>query len=84
MNVPSEEYTQVRNYMNASRELYGWISGARVLALLKGPLDSGVLRSLRTKSTPEQPATVTNIDQPIIWKLVAVGWPLRCWPLITG
>jgi hypothetical protein len=49
-----QEFMQLLAYIRASRDLTSWINGARVLALLSGALDSGVLDALRSKSSPEQ------------------------------
>jgi cyclopropane fatty-acyl-phospholipid synthase-like methyltransferase len=58
-----KEFAHLRAYIRASRELNGWISGARVFSLLSGAVESGVLDALRTKSTPEQIAAATSVDK---------------------
>ena len=63
MRASPQEFTQLRAYIRASRELTSWITGAKVLALLSGAADSGVLDALRTKSTAQQIADVTSIDK---------------------
>jgi SAM-dependent methyltransferase len=63
MKASREEYQQVRNYTSAGRELHGWITGARALALLTGAMESGVLRALARGGTAEQIAAETGMDQ---------------------
>lgn len=62
MRASPKEFTDLRAYIGASRELNSWIAGARVFALLSGALDSGVLAALQTKGTPSQIASATNSD----------------------
>jgi hypothetical protein len=62
MKASPQEFAQLRAYVGASRELTNWITGAKVLALLNGAVESGVLNALRTKSTAQQIADVTSID----------------------
>jgi SAM-dependent methyltransferase len=63
MGASLGELRQLRAYMRASKELSGWISGARVLALLSGALESGVLELLETGSTPQGIAAATGLEQ---------------------
>lgn len=62
MAAPLKEFTDLRAYIGASRELSGWIRGARVFALLYGALESGVLDALHRGQTPEQIAAATDVD----------------------
>jgi SAM-dependent methyltransferase len=64
-----KEFADLLAYVRASRDVSGWISGARVFALLSGALDAGVLDALRTESTPEQIAAATGIDEQNIVEL---------------
>lgn len=66
MSVSSKEFLDLRDYMRASRELTGWINGAKAVALLSGAVDSGVIETLRTQQTAQQIADLTNIDEKII------------------
>jgi len=66
MSATSKEFLQLREYIHASRELTGWITGAKVLALLSGAIDSGVIDALRTKRSAQQISDITNIDKQII------------------
>jgi cyclopropane fatty-acyl-phospholipid synthase-like methyltransferase len=63
MRSSPREFAHLRAYMRASRELSDWMSGARVFALLSGAAESGVLDVLRTRSTPEQLAAATSLDE---------------------
>jgi cyclopropane fatty-acyl-phospholipid synthase-like methyltransferase len=63
MSATPEEFLHLREYIRASQELVGWITGARVFALLSGAIDSGVLDALCTRSTAGQIAEVTGIDK---------------------
>jgi hypothetical protein len=62
VKASSQEYAQLLAYTHASQELNNWISGARVLALLSGADDCGILDTLQTKCTPERIAASTNMD----------------------
>ncbi len=62
MSASVDEMQQLAAYLRASRELADWITGAKVLALLSGALDSGVLDALRSKTTAQQIADVTGMD----------------------
>jgi SAM-dependent methyltransferase len=62
MKASSKEFMQTLAYMRASRELYNWITGARVIALLSGALESGILDALLDKKTPEMIAAATHMD----------------------
>jgi hypothetical protein len=44
MNTISKEMFQLRNYIGASPELTGWITGAKAFALRKGAVDSGHIK----------------------------------------
>lgn len=63
MSASFTEMQQLQAYIRASRELMGWIAGAKAFALLCGAVDSGVMDALRTKSTAQQVADVTGIDE---------------------
>jgi SAM-dependent methyltransferase len=71
MSVSVEEIQQLLAYMRASRELAGWITGAKVFALLSGAVDSGLMDALRTQSTVQQIADVTGMDTKSIVDLCA-------------
>jgi SAM-dependent methyltransferase len=66
MSASSKEFLHLREYIRASRELTSWITGAKVLALLDGAVDSGVMDALRTKRSAQQIADITCIDKQII------------------
>jgi cyclopropane fatty-acyl-phospholipid synthase-like methyltransferase len=69
MSASFKEMQQLQAYISASRELTDWITGAKVFALLGGAVDSGIMDALRTKSTAQQLADVTGIDEQSITAL---------------
>ena len=66
MSASFKEFLHLREYIRASRELTSWITGAKVLALLSGAIDSGVMDALQTKRSAQQIADITSIDKQII------------------
>jgi SAM-dependent methyltransferase len=66
MGASFEEIQQLGAYIRASRELTGWITGAKALALLGGAIETGIIDALRTGSTTKQLADVTGIDEQVI------------------
>jgi SAM-dependent methyltransferase len=62
VRASSQEYAQLLVYTHASQKLNNWINGARVLALLSGADNCGILDTLQTKCTPERIAASTNMD----------------------
>lgn len=66
MRASRDEYARIREHQRASRELNGWITGARALALLIGAADSSLLSEIRSGSTPEQIADRTGLDGPSV------------------
>jgi SAM-dependent methyltransferase len=63
MAASLNEMTRLRAYQRASRELQRWVEGARVLALLSGALESGVLDLVATGGTPAAIAADTGLTE---------------------
>ena len=55
---------EVRAYGAAGRTLNGWISGARVLALLRGALSSGIFDAARAPSTVAEISAAIVVEEP--------------------
>jgi SAM-dependent methyltransferase len=63
MGATADEMLRLREYLRAGRELNAWITGAKAFALLSGAVNSGVIDSLRYKSTAQEIAEATGVHR---------------------
>ena len=66
MSVSTKEFLDLREYIRASKELTSWIMGAKVFALIRGAIDSGVMDALRTRRSAQQIADITKVDMQVV------------------
>jgi SAM-dependent methyltransferase len=62
VTASAEEINRLRVYTGASRELMGWIEGARALTVLTVAIDIGLIELLRTRTSVKHVAEVTGVD----------------------
>jgi SAM-dependent methyltransferase len=57
------EFLSLRAYIATSQDLNDWINGSEAFTLLGSAMDSGILDGLRSRSTIQQIAAATGLDE---------------------